>query len=181
MRNADESSLKKQIVSASPEDLEQIEAELHAIQFATQSTLEQKAILQRLTQQTAAWIIGRSVRFIADHQPARNADGSYDGPQLLAWMIARERADAVEKAAADGGQESAKARILEAKALQEELEAAKAQGKLVDREQVHTFLASLASTLRQAGDKLQKEFGREALEILNDAIDTTARMMKEEL
>lgn len=182
MRNAAESSLRKRLESATTHDeFDSIERELVALEQATQSTVEQKAILSRLTQQTAAWITGKSVRFIQDHQPARNPDGSYDAPQLMSWLIARERADAIEKAAEDGGQESAKARILEAKALQEELAAQEGQKRLVDRQKVHEFLAQLAATMRQAGDKLQKEFGREALEILNDAIDTTARMADEEL
>lgn len=177
-----ESSLIKQLNSASTHDeIDAIEAQLLALKNATQATGEQKAILSRLTQQSAAWLLGKTTRFLRDHQPARNADGTYDGPTLLEWMVARERLEAVEKEAADGGADSAKARILEAKAIQEELEVQREQRKLVDREQIHAFLAQLSGTLRSAGDKLQREFGREALEILNDAIDATGKMIKENL
>lgn len=177
---AAESCLIKQLNSATTHDeIDSIEAELLALRNATQATGEQKAILSRLTQQAAAWLIGKTTRFLRDHQPARNADGTYDGPALLEWTIARERADAVERAAADGGAESAKARILEAKAIQGELDAQRELGRLVDREKVHEFLAQLSGVLRSAGDKLQREFGREALEILNDAIETTGKLIEE--
>lgn len=161
--------------------MDRLEQELLALQAATQITSEQKAILSRLTQQTAAWLLSMSVRFIREHQPGRNPDGTYDAQQVLQWWIARERANAVEVAATEGGHESAKARIMEAKAIQEELSAERERGRLVDRDTVHAFLAQLAGMLRQAGDKLQKEFGREALEIMNDAIDGTQQLMRDAL
>lgn len=46
--------------------------------------------IRRLKQQTAAELLGVTARTLRDWTDApRNADGSYDGPALVAWLVQR--------------------------------------------------------------------------------------------
>ena len=48
------------------------------------SGAEQIAVLKRLKQQTAAWLLGMTARTLRDHpEVPRNSDGSYDAWELL--------------------------------------------------------------------------------------------------
>lgn len=181
MTSTAEQSLLAQLDAAtSIEELAELERQIVAVQQATQVTTEQKGILSRMTPQTAAWLLGRQTRLLRRHQPPRNPDGTYDATELVQWWIEHERRDAVERAATDGATDSAKARLMAANAMQAEMETARMQGSLVDRSMVRDFLGKLSGVMRQAGDKLQREFGREALEILNDAIESAATMIEGE-
>jgi hypothetical protein len=49
------------------------------------------------------------------------------------------------------------------------------ESELVAREQVHQLLTRGANLLRAAGELLQRQFGPDALEVLNDALDAFSR------
>src|SRR5688572_18445760 len=54
----------------------------------------QLAILRELKQQPAAVLIGWTPRGLRDSDAPRKKDGSYDGPKLVQWFLAREARDA---------------------------------------------------------------------------------------
>ena len=63
--------------------------------MARPSRAEQIEVLERLSQQSAAWLLGISARALRDHPEApRNPDGTYNGRGLLAWF--KGRVDTVE-------------------------------------------------------------------------------------
>lgn len=51
--------------------------------------------------------------------------------------------------------------------------------QLVPREQIHELLGRGANLLRQAGERLQRQFGSDALEILNGALDAFSREIEQ--
>ena len=65
----------------------------------------------------------------------------------------------------------ARAKREETKAQREELEYYKALGQWVELEKVHEGLTQFAAIIRSAGDRIQKDFGREAYAILEEAIE----------
>lgn len=52
---------------------------------------------------------------------------------------------------------------------------------LLPREQVHVMMMRIANLIRCCGEDLQRRFGTEAMEILNDTLDEVARQVDEEL
>lgn len=55
------------------------------------------------------------------------------------------------------------------------LERLERETQLVSRDVVHEALARIAGIIRQAGDTLQRQFGSEAFDVLNDALDDAER------
>lgn len=72
------------------EDFAHIERQLLAIESADRETSRQKATLGSLTQQAVAWFFGCSTKHIRDQQPARNLDGTYDGPDAYQFFLTQE-------------------------------------------------------------------------------------------
>jgi len=76
---------------------------------------------------------------------------------------------------ANGKETAAMRRYREAKANMIELDLAERQGQLVPLDQMHARLTRICSGLRRAGEVLQRRFGTEAWDILNDALDEAER------
>ena len=57
------------------------------------------------------------------------------------------------------------------RALLARLERKEREGELLPREKVHEFVTELATILRGASDRLERRFGADALEIINEALD----------
>lgn len=70
-----------------------------------------------------------------------------------------------------GGASPALERYRDERAKLAKLERLEREQELLPREQVHEGLGRIANILRGVGDTLQKKFGPEALEILNEALD----------
>lgn len=66
-------------------------------------------------------------------------------------------------------------RFREERAKLARLDRLEREGKLLARDKVHDGLARIATILRGAGDTLQRQFGPDALELLNDALDDAQR------
>ncbi len=58
-----------------------------------------------------------------------------------------------------------------AKAVLAEMEVAERKQNVLDRAVMHVGLASMSTIIRGCGETLQKQFGPEALDILNEALD----------
>lgn len=75
----------------------------------------------------------------------------------------------------DGGSSPALEQYRTERAKLARLDRLEREQQLLPRDQVHATHAQLASILRQAGETLQKKFGPDALEILNDALEDAQR------
>lgn len=65
------------------------------------------------------------------------------------------------------------------KALLARYERQEREGELLPRADVHQFLTALAARINQCGELLQRHFGAEALEILNEAIADIERLVQQ--
>jgi hypothetical protein len=52
------------------------------------------------------------------------------------------------------------------------------RGNLIPREEIAELLARLASVLRPAGEKLQRDFGADAGQVYNEAVDEVERLVE---
>lgn len=68
-----------------------------------------------------------------------------------------------------------------ARAKGEELTLLERQGELLRREIVHAELGRLAALLRAAGEQLDREFGPDAAQVINDTLDAFERTSGERL
>jgi hypothetical protein len=95
---------------------------------------------------------------------------------LALWFTNRARGegedDEEEPEQADG-----LARFRRYRAAMARLDYLQQRGRLVPRDEVHTVLADLAGLIRSAGDRLQRQCGTDAYQILDDTLtDFRARM-----
>ncbi len=67
------------------DDLDYVASLIHAHENAETTTAAQKVTLEQLTQQAAAYLLSVTTRHLRDHQPARNKDGTYHGPDVVQW------------------------------------------------------------------------------------------------
>jgi len=131
-------------------------AALHLHSHTTAPTDETEP-LKRLTQQAAAKLLGCTPRHLRDHQPARNADGTYNGPDLVQWSIDKRLTEAKQRWQKDSSElRTAATRQAEARAVKLEEQAKALKGTYVEREEIerdfgvlfgrrHARLSSLAT------------------------------------
>ncbi|MEX2673394.1 MAG: hypothetical protein WD294_14940 [Phycisphaeraceae bacterium] len=117
-----------------------------------------------LKQVDAAALVGVSPRALRQWRDCpRNLDGTYPGPQLVAWLVEREgnrvrqRYEMTEEGmmAIDSGDPVLRRWRL-AKAEREELALAVSRGELVPADMAQNILAAVASRLRRFGEWLGK-------------------------
>lgn len=65
--------------------------------------------------------------------------------------------------------------------LSTRLKRRQAENDLVERAYVHEELQRLAGLLRQLGERLQKSFGQDAQDILDEAVDSFAKRVKSKI
>lgn len=70
-------------------------------------------------------------------------------------------------------------RLREETFLLKRLERLQLEKELLPRGQIHEMLVAFASGIRSCGEQLQRQFGPEALEILNDAVGEAERTIEE--
>ena len=164
--NAGHQSLQELIdlaeLAETPEQLESIERQVLALESADRDSASQKATLGILTQQAVAFLLGVSSKHIRDHQPARNADGTYYGPDLVNWHVDR----AVAKAKKDWERDSdslktAAERQAEAKAIKYEEEAKGVQDSYVERSHVLLEFMEMAASVRSELEALPKSMAND--------------------
>lgn len=66
-----------------------------------------------------------------------------------------------------------------ARAEQVELDLARQRGQLLPREEVHAWMARLGGTLRATCETLQRQFGRQAAAMIQEALDDYEREVRE--
>lgn len=135
--------------------------------------------MERLTQQSAAWLLQVTSRHLRDVNPPRNADRTYNAQELVQWTIERRTEAATGNNLADDSQ-------MQIQYLQERIEKLKHENKLaslrigeknqrlVDRAIVEQTLAAQAAVLRTSLEKLERQYGADALDIVLEALDEAA-------
>lgn len=163
------------------EDLEFVEQQLLAIESAARSTAQQKATLEILTQQAAAWLISVSTKHLRDQGAARNLDGSYNGPDLVQWAIDQEIAKArKEWERSSDTLKTAAERQAEAKAVKYEAQAKEVQDQYVDREEVLQEFREMASAVRSELEALPKAMANDfPAELREDLIRELKNQVKQ--
>lgn len=120
----------------------------------------------------------------------QNGDGSFDIQACLEWQAENVREaggnhkkrqpidPASEEAMLDPsltGSSPALERFRHARAGLAELELETRQGQFLSRDKVHECFGKVANLLRSAGEMLQRQFGADALGILNEALNEGCR------
>jgi hypothetical protein len=127
----------------------------------------QVAIMGRLCQSGAAWLVSLSPRTLrAALDAPRNADKTYSGRALVQWYALRQNPEA---GLLDGNSEALE-RLRDAKARIALLDLQERQGALLPRADIHALMTRLGAILKGTGERLQRDHGAAALEILNEGL-----------
>jgi len=139
-------------------------------------TAEEIAILQRLGQRAAAFLLGVSGRCLRDHtEIQRDPAGRYDGRSLVKWAERR----AVERGLEVAAETKEKLDLQRLRKLQ--IANDKAEGKLVPKDHAREVIMLGASAIRGCGERLRREFGEKALAVLDECLDALDRECEKEL
>jgi hypothetical protein len=138
-------------------DLDYIDTLIAARERADTTTAAQKVTLEQLTQQAAAHLLCVTTRHLRDHQPARNRDGTYHGPDIVQWALDRAIADAKERWNNRSNVSiAAKDRQALARAIKLEEEAKGVQGTYVKLADVKLEFMAMAADVRTELESLPK-------------------------
>ena len=110
----------------------------------------------------------------------QNKNKNYSLPDVIAWRVSRALDDAGYLDVKGPKTESLE-RVRRAQAEKIELQNAVTKNDLVPVADMRDRLSYFCSTLRKAGEKIQKLFGADAYEILNDAINEAQAHVKASL
>jgi len=101
------------------------------------------------------------------------------GPGVVQLRVQKAVDDALRATDGDpllaGGSTPALERYRLARAKIEELKLERELGRWIERSVIHQGLAGIAAKIRAAGERLQKRFGPEAQNIIDEALDEAAR------
>lgn len=167
---------------ANEEDQEFLLSQIEAAEAAARTTAAQKVALESLTQQASAYLLSISTKHLRDEGVARNIDGTYNGPDLVQWLVDRQ----ISKARKDWERDSdtlktAVERQQEAKAIKYEEEAKGLQDQYVDRADVLQAFQEMASEVRRESEALSKkmapDFPAELRDSLTRELDNHVRQM----
>lgn len=110
------------------------------------------------------------------------ANGPWNLPAIVAWLIARGAKQTAVTPGDDplleGGESEWLEKYRKEKTLLARMERKAKRLKLLSRDQVHIALSRMASIIRGAGEQLQRQFGTEALRLLDEAMDDAEREME---
>lgn len=121
------------------------------------STSFQKEIIESLSQQATAHLLGITSRHIRDHRTPRKDDGTYSGPEAVQWFVEKKIKEARQKWEAESDEyRTAKERQAEAKAIKLEEEAKGVQGTYVSRAEAGQKMAAALSAIRTTFESLPK-------------------------
>ncbi len=99
----------------------------------------------------------------------RAPDGSVAKWDLCEWYCNRLVSPETDDEPGSGDSPALE-RLRAARASQEEIKLAAMREQFIDREWMHSRLMEIASLLRQCGEQLQREYGPDALQILDDSM-----------
>lgn len=141
-------------------------------------TAGQKDSLENLTQQSAAWLLGIDTKALRDaHPPARNRKtGTYNGPELVAWWMAR----AVEKATPDPIDTenlSPRHRVELARAVKLEIEAEILKAKFIPTADVTNEFMAMAAAVRSELEAIPAAIKNDLPEPVRESVGRELRNM----
>lgn len=138
--------------------------------------------LATATQDEVAAVLGISAMQVSRLQKTEGAPTGINVPEFVGWYVERQLRRATTQAGGDpdmvGGDSPALERYRAAKADLAELDRDERRMKLIPRDQAEESARMRAQVMRRAGEKLQRRFGVEAQEILDDAIDEATRIIE---
>lgn len=146
-------------------------------EHARDGAAAQLATLRELKQQPAAILLGWTPRGLRDSDAPRKKDGTYDGPKLVAWLLAREsRVDAGAGGGDDdifaGGDNSPnleRCRAEKARELKRKND--RAEELLIEIETVGMIIEEVGRIWRERVKSLQQVYGEEVGEAITDMVD----------
>lgn len=133
--------------------------------------------MKRLTGRATAWLLGlASIRSLSDNMSIpRNEDKTYNAQDVLRYAAEdrrrrKDRPGDQDRIAANSGDASPLdfKRSLEAQKLQ--LEILKLEKQLVPVSETAEFFGEMCSRLRRFGEVLQRDYGPQALVLLNELL-----------
>jgi len=169
-------------LARSADDVAYVESQLNAVELADRETSRQKSTLNQLTQQSAAWLIAVSSKHLRDEGVARNADSTYNGPDLVQWLVDRQISKARKEWERDSDTlKNAAERQAEAKAIKYEEQAKGLQDQYVLRADVLQEFEAMASEVRREMENVSKlmapDFPEERRDSLVKELDNHLRQV----
>ena len=135
--------------------------------------------LWSLTQQQAGELLGKSTRWVRDSAAPRDEDGSYDGRQLVAWLLDQQEPDALKEQKL-----KEEISVLEERKRKLQYENEVTAGNMADIRLMRESLIGLTVPLRKLGELLGRKVnisGVDAQQMLNQAIMDYERLAREKL
>ena len=140
---------------------------------------DQIAELDALTQKAAAHLVGLTDRQLRNRDDVpRNPDQTYSGPALLAWAVERAELEAGSDPMLRGDSSPGLERYRAARAELAEMDLAEKRGQLVRVESIRRMLDTVASLIRDATVRIDRQFGAEAADMIGDALDEADRHIR---
>jgi hypothetical protein len=138
------------------------------------SGAEQLAILRELKQQPAAVLIGWTPRGLRDSDAPRRKDGTYDGPKLVTWLLARELGDnrgdgELFEGGGDNSPNLERCRAEKARELKRKND--NADGLLIETEIVGRIIDGANRAFLERAKAIEQLYGVEVGNELRDMID----------
>ncbi len=131
------------------------------------------------TQDAASAALGvnrRTLReWLANGAPGR--PGHYDVDAIAKWRDGRDDPGSGDPLLSGSSPELERYRGFRADLAALDLEARR--GNLVPRAEIHQIMDAIAETLRRCGERLEKNFGSEARELLDETIDSCKRHLEQ--
>lgn len=101
-----------------------------------------------------------------------STDGSVSKWELCEWYLLRLASPQGDAEPDEiGGDSPGLERFRNARAGQEEIKLAQLRGQVMSREIVHGKLSEIAGLIRGCGEQIQREYGDDALQILDQTLD----------
>ena len=125
---------------------------------------DQIKILENLNLKTIAWLLGVTTRTIQNKHFPKNPNGKYDCRNIIQF---------IRDGLLESGQDvdsPALERFRNARASLSELELERVRGSLVNVGNIQDHLRAISKRLRECSDRLEKRFGRDAKEMLNETL-----------
>ncbi|MDA0661043.1 MAG: hypothetical protein O3C60_19745 [Planctomycetota bacterium] len=128
------------------------------------------AQLERIPPRAAAWLLGYRSTSSLQTSPTlpRNEDGSFNAAKLVAWREEEVHRRTKLTLPVENSALEYKRR-LEAKKL--EIQLLEMEKSIISVEVTDQFFSLLTGRLRDLGELLQRQYGRDALALLNEALD----------
>jgi hypothetical protein len=145
-------------------------------EHARDEAAAQLSVLRALKQQPAAVLVGWTSRGLRDSGAPRNKDGSYDGVKLVKWMLERERAKVKVVDSKVLNQQ-----LLQLKVRKETREQDRADGRIIDTEEVGRIIRMMNLEVREQVAGLASKYGQDIVRDIGAIADDADAIWKTEI